>query len=651
MEAFWFFARHALGLVLFGAAAYGLGRPLLGRLPTRSRPEAAAFAVALGLGLLGNLFFVAGLFHAFRRGVVLAVLIAAIAIGWHALAALGRNLPSAWLQTHPRGRAMSAAVAAGTLLLAYPALYPPSGADALMYHLPAARAFASSHALPALTNLRYPVFPQWNELLWGSALLVGDDVLAQLVSYLFLLVLLASLVGLAFRLENRVVGAWAAGLWLSSPILFQLGTMAYVETALAAFATLALASMLAWRETHEPRWLVVAGALAGFAAATKYPGLFFVAVLPLVVLVEGARGERLAGVTRFGLGALIAAGPWYARLTVLSGNPVWPFLDRIFGDRFWTPGDLASAVWTLRREGWPGAPLYALPWNLIARQPPGEGRLSPLVFALLPIGVIWVVRRGWGRWLVVLIAAYLSFWAATTEQIRFLSPILPVVCLLGAAGTFALVRRIAPGPLERRARAAGIAGCVLLAAPQLAHTGRRVLATGPLPVTAVSREEYLARREPTYPIYRRWNEEHGSRYVVYAFHDEDMKYYCRGVHLGDWFGRGRYADVDLGSGAALYRSLRGLGADFLLVDAARRPTTLPKDSFFRAHFVPVVERPGLEAYALTARTSSARAGPDAGRPSPAAAGTASRRVPSTAPPETRKTRSATSSRSVIALKE
>jgi hypothetical protein len=141
-------------------------------------------------------------------------------------------------------------------------------------------------------------------------------------------------------------------------------------------------------------------------------------------------------------------------------------------------------------------------------------------------------------------------------------------------------------------------GLALLAAPQFLRSAFELIGAGPVPTTVAERDDYLDKRFGTYPFYRRLNAERGFHYVVYAFHDEPMKYYCQGRQLGDWFGRDRYAGIDLTTGAKLFRSLRNLGADYLLVNARDVPTPLPHDESFREHFVPVFERPGITAFEL-----------------------------------------------------
>ena len=92
------------------------------------------------------------------------------------------------------------------------------------------------------------------------------------------------------------------------------------------------------------------------------------------------------------------------------------------------------------------------------------------------------------------------------------------------------------------------------------------------------------------------NAEHGGRYTIYAYHDETMKYFCEGRHLGDWFGPASYGRMDLSSGTALLRSLQKLGADHLLVNDSYFRTALPRDDVFAAHFEEIYRGGAIRAF-------------------------------------------------------
>ena len=86
---------------------------------------------------------------------------------------------------------------------------------------------------------------------------------------------------------------------------------------LAAFYLLLLA---------DARYLLPAGALAGFCYAIKLPGVFVVAGAVLFVAAQ----RRWKPVLIVAAGAVLTMAPWVVRAAVLTGNPVAPLMNRLF---------------------------------------------------------------------------------------------------------------------------------------------------------------------------------------------------------------------------------------------------------------------------------------------------------------------------------
>ncbi|HEY1434711.1 MAG TPA: glycosyltransferase family 39 protein, partial [Thermoanaerobaculia bacterium] len=183
----------------------------------------------------------------------------------------------------------------GILILApalWLALFPPTAVDALAYHLPAAKAYLQLHRVRPLLYLRFPVLPALGEMLFSGAMLLFDDVTAQLIEFLFLVLLLGALVAWSRRIRRPLVGLWSIGILAGTPSLMYFASTAYVDVGLTAFTTLAFYALHCYSETGDTTWLPLAGALGGCAASTKHSGLI-VLILIFVGSVVVARSHRL----------------------------------------------------------------------------------------------------------------------------------------------------------------------------------------------------------------------------------------------------------------------------------------------------------------------------------------------------------------------
>jgi len=592
------FARVAT-VALIALAGLGFGTLALKRLERVGPGERAVLATGLGLGMLGTGWLLAGVFGALTRITVILTVAVGASLAALTLRRVERRGDRARL-----GAAGAAALALGLValcLVSFRALYPPTAFDATMYHLPMAKAYAASGRIAPLPDLRFPVFPALDEVLFSGAMLLRDDVSAQLVETLFFGLAAAGIVTWTTRAAGRSPGLWSLALWSSSPAVLSLASIAYADMGLTTFAFFAVYACARWLETRDSRWLRLAGAFAGFAAGAKYSGLLFVALVFATVLLRAPRGTKTRAGRDVLLFAAASGGWWYASNLYWTGNPLWPFFGGLFGYRFWSRGDVASLLWSLHSYG-NGRSLGALlrlPFRLALGRPPSEPGMAGVAFALLVLAIGVSARRRLCRFPTAAAVAYVVFWFFTTQQPRFLLPVVPVACVLGALVLAALTENSGRGS-RRILRALVSLGALVLAGRALLGEGRRLRLSPPLPVSLEEREAYLEQL-PSYPFYRELNRRYHAAYSIYALHDESMTYYCEGRHLGDWFGPQRYSDVPVGSGTELFEWLRRRGVSYLLVNEGQMFRHLPDDTSFRDHFERVYERGPIVAYALRTR--------------------------------------------------
>lgn len=598
-----FFLEHAAAFLALALTACGAGWWVVRWLPEAGRLERITLAASLGLVVLAQVGLLLGLLGWLRPGPVLGV-------GVVSLLSL--------LLFRPREIQLSIGVPLALLALApfwVMTLYPPTGFDAMMYHLPFARAFVETGGLPFLPELRFPVFPQANEVLFALVMLYSDDVAAHGVELLSALLTAALLLVWGRELFGPVAGWGAAAVFLGNPIVAHLGADAYVEAGLTLFTTAALYSVWRWRRGEGPLvWLALAAAFGSAAAGTKYLGLFFLGLVGLATFFP-KRGSglalRLRALAVAGVVTLAVAGPWYGRLVAWTGNPLFPFAPDLFGESDWDPLNFRTFA-SLTDEDLPPEPptsaakyaerivsLVRLPWDIVfardrfGRQPP----YSPAYLLALPVALLLAWRDSRLRGPLLIAAAYAYTCLALPPDSRYLLPAAPLVSL-AAGAVLAWVLAFPPfsGPYRRWL---AVAACVLAFLPGWCYGMYRIHRQGPVPVAAEQREAYLSRRLPLYPALSHVNE-HGNDATVYGLWAEEMIYYAEGRFLGDWYGPTSYRRLLRGvrNAADLHRGLDRFGVDYLLVANGRQPLPVPEDAAFRRLFRPVYADPKARVFEL-----------------------------------------------------
>jgi len=504
-------------------------------------------AIALGLGLLvfGQLLFLAGPLGILTRATVFGLLIL--------MAMLGVRWRSHRSQSGGSAAALLGILAAGSFLVFLQALYPPTGWDATMYHLTYARIFADEGSLVYLGHLRFPVFPQLNEMWFTAALLVANDVTAQLTQWLCFVITALAIAGILRTLGSPHGALIGVAIWFSVPLLSFLASNAYVECGLAMAATLAFAAWLQWRETDDPKWAFLTGAFAGMAAATKYHGLFFVAWFGVAMLIASRR--RFRHVLLFALAVLLVAGPWYARIAAWTGNPIFPYGASIFGANDWQLNSGAS----LHPAQFFEASTFRM-WLALNMY-----NVRPWIYVLIPLAAAGAFFERRVRFLFFAALTYVFlFWRYDS---RFLVIIIPLLAIASATllGVRRHSRRSESGSSATALLEAALAILILL--PVTSWNAKNLLASGPLPRTPAQRDAYIDARIWPYAALRFLEQKAGPGHSVYVFRGENASYFWRGRYLGDYFGPYRYTLLFplFGQPDRLAQTLRSFGVEYVIV--------------------------------------------------------------------------------------
>jgi len=470
---------HALGLAALAAAVWLAGRVLL-------RPivgvDLGAWQTAASF-LVGSLYWMAALFALAAAGFLTRAGLVAAALPLAAAAvALRRGLAPPRTRPPARSRrgaldlvpgAVLAAVLGSNLLVT---LAPVVSWDAAVYHLALPRLYLEHGGFRPVEMSVYSHWPQGVELLFAAAMLVQDWVLAKLVHFGFGLLVAAALFVAARRAGGaaRRSAPWlAVALFLSNDVVAQELRVAYVDLAIAFFLLSGVVCMGraldAPTRRHADAWLLLAGLAGGGMAAVKVTGIAGAAVvgaLALPRLVASGRARRPgprpgAFVARFAAPALLLWLPWPLESALATGNPVYPFLYGTFGGPDWSVELGRRFAGWQRSIGMGREPLdyLLLPFRVILAGGEGyerfDGRIGAFWILVVPLALVLARRRpAIGRPLAAA-GLWFALWAATSQQMRLLLPILPLLALAGGVAVAELAARLG----GRRACAA-----VLLAA-------------------------------------------------------------------------------------------------------------------------------------------------------------------------------------------
>ncbi len=547
----------ALAALVFGLWLPGYGLLRLLGLP-RGQPGDRLGELVLGLGYwIAGLFALASLGLLHQPGVLSLMLVAG------ALALAGRRgvAPPAepprpveeglelW-GTLPRLLFLLAFLGPFFLLAASPLV----SWDADVYHLALPRLYLEAEGFRPVEMSVYSNWPLGVQLLFALALLVKDYVLAKLLHFAFGLGVLYAL-AVAARRAGKPVAGWLAGLlFLANPVVTQELRVAYVDLAHAFVFTLCLLFVHRALESArdggkgEGGWLLLAGIAGGLLAGIKITGLVgavAVGALLLPRLVASWRGGALGVVARpvllrFALPCLLLPLPWLAKAAWATGNPVYPFLGKAFPIPDWS----VELGWRFTNwqssigMGREAVDYLLLPIRVILRGGRGygsfDGQLGAFWIVALPLALLLVWKGADGsqrlaRRSLAVSGLFFCAWAASSQQMRFLIPILPAMALASALALTSLTTKLRPAWRGAYNWLLWAGAAILLLTPNLSYL------KGGARLFRVYAEEGERVKDTVIPPVFRYVNEHLSAEAKILMLNTNRGFFCRREYLADSF--------------------------------------------------------------------------------------------------------------------
>ncbi len=316
------------------------------------------------------------------------------------------------------------------------ALSPPTGNDALAYHLYHPKEFVLHHRIFSVPYEREALWPYQTEMLFTLGLLLQGTMLAQLFHWVFYVLTALAVYVFGKRFYGRSAAAIAATVFAFCPAAFAQSGQAYVDLSLAFYTFLAVYVFCLRDVLGERRSVVLSGVFCGGALATKYLALSSAAALSLLWLL--CPGRRFRNLFLFVTASAFIAGGWYLRSWVIAGNPVYPFFSEIFGQGF--SFDAGAGV----GMGNGVVDFLKFGWNLSMHPGAFGGEiLGPLFLLFLPLLLLFMKKPG-SR------AFYLSFFSVLyifllfhqSQQARFYLSVAPILSVgVGVALSHVMARK------------------------------------------------------------------------------------------------------------------------------------------------------------------------------------------------------------------
>ncbi len=445
---------HTVEAVLFfilltTSAAY-VGTYTLNLMSDKLSPlEKAVFGTSIGFGLVSLLTLIIGRIQLPGTFVLWTATAVTFILFFKNKSASAAEFFTRYKNTWPELRSVEKGLiiySAVFFLLAFVAsLAPPVSIDALAYHLPAPKSWALTGKIGFYKWAWQAAQPAGIEMLFTLSMRAGVPDAAPLFSWVFAPLAWGAVFLIAYRYLDRKWSILTATVATCSPMTAWLCTSCYVEPATALYALSAL--YFAISPAEKKNSAIICGMCCGFAASTKLTGLF---ALPSAVaaLAAADRKNLLKNTALISIVCIVLFSPWLIRNILDTGNPVYPFMSEIFGDKFVSPA-IKENLENLRHIYGTGGGitnLLFLPYDLCIHGPAFDhGELyGPLIAALFFLIPIAVIKK---RCIPPLLFAstYTLLWFIGSRQARLLLPAVEIwlfMIICGIAVTSGALKKI-----------------------------------------------------------------------------------------------------------------------------------------------------------------------------------------------------------------
>ena len=444
-------------------ACTGFGRSLLTLLGAkrvfRDELENFVFCFIAGQGILGWLLYFPGVLGLFSYNVFIIVLASGILLYFifyfhnkKLLLLPNINIPKLSIEK----KIIIVIIVLIITIDVLEAIAPPSDADTLAYHFALPKQFLSDNAVIFFPKAVDAAVPLLVHLTYAAALQIGGE--TGLTFWTMLTGWNTSL--LVYLVARRYVpNTWAvlsAVIFLTSPAVLFSGGTGHVEIRCAAFVLASVFFLIEAKNNPSLKFVALAGMFAGFYLGSKYFGLFFVLASLPIILVEKNPKKNLT----LYLAMVLATGfQWYLWNYLHTSDPLFPSLTNFLNypdSNFWNR-DLGAHFTKLLKQGDLPLTVNLLNWllfpfiaafNLVEGLNAGRTGFGIFLILILPMTCIGFVRYTTinSNIMFPLIIAFIFFtiwfFSGTTQRVRHLLPIYPLILIACVSISWSFFNRI-----------------------------------------------------------------------------------------------------------------------------------------------------------------------------------------------------------------
>lgn len=320
------------------------------------------------------------------------------------------------------------------------ALTPPTFYDSLVYHLAIPLQYIKNHQIIKINTNLFSNFPQNIEMLYTMALILCNDILANLIHFVFFPLISLLIYGFLRDKYNGTTSIFASLIFSTTPAVIMLASGTYIDLGLTFYLLLSFIALIEWIKTSQNKWLILSGLVCGFSLGIKYTAGISVIIFILIIFYNclSKRQNIFSKIALFVTSAFLIFLPWLIKNYIFTRNPIFPFY--IFST---APEYIQKYLSTVSQHGTSGIfGFINLPWNITmdgVKFGGGFDVIGSFYLIFLPVLFLIIKTDKFTKMCFTYLILYFLLWSLTAKVLRFLIPIFPVAAVVFSVCIFEFI--------------------------------------------------------------------------------------------------------------------------------------------------------------------------------------------------------------------
>ncbi len=214
-------------------------------------------------------------------------------------------------------------------------LFYPTFYDSMLYHLAVPSYYYQNNGFKLwennfLSNLPLTIEFYYLFLITGKLFMLSK--LINFISSIGIIIVIFNL----YKTENKKSYLLIL-IFYSLPQFGFLSSSSKPDITSILFVLLTFYLFLSFSKTNNKNYLILSSIFSGLSISSKYINVFYIFSMILTYLIlKKITKKTLINILIFSIISFVIISPWLIKNTVLTSNPVYPYLNKFFHSKYWT---------------------------------------------------------------------------------------------------------------------------------------------------------------------------------------------------------------------------------------------------------------------------------------------------------------------------